>query len=71
MAYDPNVLRRATEALEEQRRVHQLNTARLRADAYRRQPRKAGWPSSFSVAVSSGKVCDFKCSYMPSSAFLR
>ena len=39
MAYDPNVLRRATEALEEQRRVHQLNTARLRADAYRRQPR--------------------------------
>ena len=39
MAYDPNVLRRATEALEEQRRVHQLNTARQRADAYRRQPR--------------------------------
>ena len=39
MAYDPNVLRRATEALEAQRRVHQLNTARLRADAYRRQPR--------------------------------
>ena len=39
MAYDPNVLRRATEALEEQRRVHQLNTTRLRADAYRRQPR--------------------------------
>ena len=43
MAYDPNVLRRATEALEEQRRVHQLNTARLRADAYPRQPVSPQW----------------------------
>ena len=39
MAYDPNVLRRATEALEEQRRANQTNRARLRADTYRRQPR--------------------------------
>jgi len=39
MAYDPNVLRRATEKLEEQRRVHNLNRARLRSDIYRRQPR--------------------------------
>ena len=39
MAYDPNVLRRATEKLEEQRRTHESNRARLRADTYRRQPR--------------------------------
>ena len=39
MAYDPNVLRRATERLEEQRRANQTNRARLRADTYRRQPR--------------------------------
>ena len=39
MAYDPNVLRRATEQLEEQRRANQTNRARLRADTYRRQPR--------------------------------
>ena len=39
MAYDPNVLRRATEQLEQQRREHQLNKARLRIDAYSRQPR--------------------------------
>ena len=39
MSYDPNVLRRASEALEQQRRTHQLNKARLRMDAYARQPR--------------------------------
>jgi len=39
MAYDPNVLRRATEKLEEQRRAHESNRARLRTDTYRRQPR--------------------------------
>ena len=39
MAYDPNVLRRATEELESRRREHQLNRARLRTDVYRRQPR--------------------------------
>ena len=39
MSYDPNVLRRASEALEQQRRTHQLNQARLRIDAYSRQPR--------------------------------
>ena len=39
MAYDPNVLRRATEQLETQRSAHNLNRARLRVDAYRRQPR--------------------------------
>ena len=39
MAYDPQVLRRATEALEQQRREHQLNKARLRLEAYDRQPR--------------------------------
>ena len=39
MAYDPNVLRRATQALEQRRREHQLNKARLRTDAYARQPR--------------------------------
>lgn len=38
MAYDPNVLRCATEELERQRREHQLQRARLRADAYKRQP---------------------------------
>lgn len=39
MAYDSNVLRRATEELERQHRENQLQRARLRADAYRRQPR--------------------------------
>lgn len=39
MAYDPNVLRRAAEALEAQRRTHQLNKARLRMEVYARQPR--------------------------------
>jgi len=39
MAYDPNVLRRATQQLEQQRSAHNLNRERLRADAYRRQPR--------------------------------
>lgn len=39
MAYDPNVLRRAAEKLEEQRRAHELSRARLRSDTYRRQPR--------------------------------
>ncbi len=39
MSYDPNVLRRATEALETQRRTHQLKKARLRMEVYARQPR--------------------------------
>ena len=39
MAYDPQVLRRATEILEQQRREHQLKKAHLRLQAYDRQPR--------------------------------
>ena len=39
MAYDPQVLRRATELLEQQRREHQLKKAHLRLQAYDRQPR--------------------------------
>ena len=39
MAYDPNVLRRATQQLEQQRSAHKLNRDRQRADVYRRQPR--------------------------------
>jgi DNA replication protein DnaC len=39
MAYDPIVLRRATEELERRRSQQQTSRARLRADAYRRQPR--------------------------------
>ena len=39
MAYDPNVLRRATEQLEARRSAHNLTRTRLRADTYRRQPR--------------------------------
>ena len=39
MAHDPIVLRRASEALEQQRRNHTLQKTRLRAQAYQRQPR--------------------------------
>ena len=39
MAYDPQVLRCATEILEQQRREHQLKKAHLRLQAYDRQPR--------------------------------
>ena len=38
MAYDPNVLRRATEELERRSREHQLNTARRRAKLYAAEP---------------------------------
>ena len=38
MAYDANVLRRATERLDRERRERQERTERLRALAYRRQP---------------------------------
>ena len=39
MSYDPNVLRRATQRLEEERRVRRDRTERLRAQAYAQQPR--------------------------------
>lgn len=39
MSYDPNVLRRATQRLEEDRRVRRDRTERLRAQAYAQQPR--------------------------------
>ena len=38
MAYDANVLRRATERLDRERRERQERTERLRALAYSRQP---------------------------------
>ena len=39
MSYDPNVLRRAVERLEEERRARSDRRARLRMEAYTRQPR--------------------------------
>ena len=39
MAYDPNVLRRAAEQLEERRRARSDRLERLRAEAYAREPR--------------------------------
>lgn len=39
MAYDPNVLRRATQRLEEERRARRDRTERLRIQAYARQPK--------------------------------
>ena len=39
MSYDPNVLRRATQRLEDERRVRRDRTERLRAQAYAQQPR--------------------------------
>ena len=39
MSYDPTVLRRATQRLEEERRVRRDRTERLRAQAYAQQPR--------------------------------
>ena len=39
MSYDPNVLRRATQRLEEEHRVRRDRTERLRAQAYAQQPR--------------------------------
>lgn len=39
MGYDPNVLRRAAERLEDNRRVREERTARRRQEAYARQPR--------------------------------
>jgi len=41
MSYDANVLRRATERLEEERRARSQQRDRLRADAYVRQPKLA------------------------------
>ncbi len=41
MPYDPNVLRRATERLEEDRRARSDRAARLRAETYAREPRLA------------------------------
>ena len=41
MAYDANVLRRATQRLEEDRRKRRERTERLRRDAYARQPELA------------------------------
>jgi len=41
MSYDPNVLRRATDRLEEERRARADRLDRLRAQAYDRQPRLA------------------------------
>ena len=41
MSYDPNVLRRAVERLEGERRARSDRAERLRADAYTRQPRLA------------------------------
>ena len=39
MPYDANVLRRASQRLEEDRRRRREETERLRRDAYARQPR--------------------------------
>ena len=41
MAYDANVMRRAVERLESERRRRQKETERLRLDAYQRQPKLA------------------------------
>ena len=41
MSYDPNVLRRATDRLEEQRRARTLQAEQRRQQAYARQPRLA------------------------------
>ncbi len=41
MAYDSNILRRATQRLESDRRARSDRAARLRADAYRGEPRLA------------------------------
>lgn len=41
MGYDPNVMRRATARLEEERRLRNERAGRLRREAYARQPRLA------------------------------
>ena len=41
MAYDTNVLRRATERLEQKRRARTERAERLRAEAYERRPELA------------------------------
>ena len=41
MSYDANVLRRATQRLEEERRARSDRAARLRQEAYEKEPRLA------------------------------
>ena len=68
MSYDPNVLRRAVERLEGERRARSDRAERLRADAYTRQPRLARLDRELQATMSQLMVAALRQGESPAQA---